>query len=226
MTAKLPIVVGEFGYQDPYGNVDEDTIMATAQARGIGYLGWSWSGNGSPVQYLDMSNGFNVNSLTWWGSRVFNGANGIRATSKEASIYGGGGGGGGGGGTTTTIVGTQSGRCVDVPGNTQANGTRVTLYDCAGNANQRYEYTAAQEFKVYGSKCLDAWLNGTTNGTAVAIYDCTGGANQKWTLHSDGTITNNLSGLCLDAVGQGTTNGTLIDLWACNGQTNQKWTRR
>ena len=87
VTAKLPIVVGEFGYQDPYGNVDEDTIMSTAQARGIGYLGWSWSGNGSPVQYLDMSNGFNVNSLTWWGSRVFNGSNGIKATSRQASVY-------------------------------------------------------------------------------------------------------------------------------------------
>jgi mannan endo-1,4-beta-mannosidase len=87
VSAKLPIVVGEFGYQHSDGNVDEDTIMATAQSKHLGYMGWSWSGNGSPVQYLDLTNGFNKNSLTWWGKRLFNGANGIKSTSKQASVY-------------------------------------------------------------------------------------------------------------------------------------------
>jgi mannan endo-1,4-beta-mannosidase len=89
VNARLPIIVGEFGDNHSDGDVDENTIMATAQARRIGYLGWSWSGNGSPVQYLDMTNGFNANSLTAWGQRIINGANGIRATSREASVYSG-----------------------------------------------------------------------------------------------------------------------------------------
>lgn len=85
----LPLVIGEFGHNHSDGNPDEDTIMATAQSQGIGYLGWSWSGNSSEVGYLDQVNNFNVASLTSWGQRLFNGANGIKSTAKQATIYGG-----------------------------------------------------------------------------------------------------------------------------------------
>ena len=90
-TAGLPLVVGEFGHNHSDGDPDEDTIMAQAQARGLGYLGWSWSGNSSDVGYLDMVNSFDPASLTPWGERFLNGTNGVRQTSKEATIYGGGG---------------------------------------------------------------------------------------------------------------------------------------
>ncbi len=88
-TAGLPIVVGEFGFNHSDGNPDEDAIMAYSQANGIGYLGWSWSGNGGGVEYLDMTTSFNPAQLTSWGQRIFNGANGIAATSREASVYAG-----------------------------------------------------------------------------------------------------------------------------------------
>ena len=87
--AGLPLVVGEFGWKHLDGDVDEGAIINEAQSRGIGYLGWSWSGNSGGVEYLDMTANFNPGKLTPWGERVFNGANGIRATSKEATIYGG-----------------------------------------------------------------------------------------------------------------------------------------
>ncbi len=89
VAAKLPIVVGEFGHNHSDGNPDEDAILATTQALGLGYLGWSWSGNGGGVEYLDMATNFDPNALTSWGQRIFNGANGIRQTAKEASVYGG-----------------------------------------------------------------------------------------------------------------------------------------
>lgn len=85
----LPLVIGEFGHNHSDGNPDEDTIMATAQSQGIGYIGWSWSGNSGGVEYLDMVTGFNPNQLTSWGQRIFNGANGIGSTSREATIYSG-----------------------------------------------------------------------------------------------------------------------------------------
>ncbi|NRQ40464.1 cellulase family glycosylhydrolase [Nonomuraea sp. NN258] len=88
-TAGLPLVIGEFGFDHSDGDPDEDTIMAQAVARGIGYLGWSWSGNGGGVEYLDQVTGFDVTKLTPWGQRLFNGANGIAATAREAAIYGG-----------------------------------------------------------------------------------------------------------------------------------------
>ncbi|MER6000384.1 cellulase family glycosylhydrolase [Nonomuraea angiospora] len=82
-----PLVIGEFGWRFSSSEVDHETILAEAQSRGLGYLGWSWSGNTDPI--LDMATGFNPSQLTTWGQRIFNGANGIKATAKEATIYGG-----------------------------------------------------------------------------------------------------------------------------------------
>jgi mannan endo-1,4-beta-mannosidase len=73
--------------------------MATARSLGIGHIGWSWSGNGGGVEYLDMVSGFNAGSLTSWGNRFLNGANGVVATSKRATVHGTSGGGGTGGST-------------------------------------------------------------------------------------------------------------------------------
>ncbi|GAA4946579.1 hypothetical protein GCM10023224_32530 [Streptomonospora halophila] len=84
----LPIVVGEFGHDHSDGNPDEDAILATAEQHGLGYLGWSYSGNGGGVEYLDLTNDFDPNSLTSWGERLFNGENGIVATAETASVYG------------------------------------------------------------------------------------------------------------------------------------------
>jgi len=81
-----PLVIGEFGWQRSSNNVDHETVMAQAVARNLGYLGWSWAGNNDP--YLDMTVNFDVNQLTSWGQRIFNGTNGIKATAKEATMYG------------------------------------------------------------------------------------------------------------------------------------------
>lgn len=85
--AGVPLVVGEFGWKHFDGDVDEDAIINAAQSRGIGYLAWSWSGNSGGVEYLDLVSNFNPGKLTPWGERIFNGANGIRSTSKEATVY-------------------------------------------------------------------------------------------------------------------------------------------
>lgn len=82
-----PLVIGEFGWKATSSNVDDQEVLAQAQQRGLGYLGWSWAGNNDPI--LDMTNNFDPNQLTTWGQRIFNGANGIKATAKEATIYGG-----------------------------------------------------------------------------------------------------------------------------------------
>lgn len=89
-SAGLPIVVGELGHDHSDGNPDEDTILATTRSQGIGYLGWIWSGNGGGVEHLDMVTGFDLTRLTSWGQRIFNGTNGIKATSREATVDGGG----------------------------------------------------------------------------------------------------------------------------------------
>jgi Alpha galactosidase A/Ricin-type beta-trefoil lectin domain/Alpha galactosidase C-terminal beta sandwich domain len=124
------------------------------------------------------------------------------------------------------IVGGQSGRCVDVPNSTTANGTQVQLWDCNGLTNQSWTYTSTKQFVVYGNKCLDANNQATSPGTTVVIWDCNGQPNQQWNVNSNGTIAGVQSNLCLDASNQGTANSTKIVLWTCNGQANQQWTLR
>jgi hypothetical protein len=132
---------------------------------------------------------------------------------------------GSGGQANVMIAGTQSGRCIDVPGST-TNGTQVQLWDCHGDTNQRWTYTSSKQLMGYGNKCLDAYGQGTSNGTAVVVWDCNGQANQQWNINADGTITGVQSGLCLDASGAATANGTKIQLWGCWGGANQQWSLR
>ncbi|MGQ5227763.1 cellulase family glycosylhydrolase [Streptomyces sp. yara] len=87
VAAKLPVVVGEFGHDHSDGNPDEDAVLSVTRQLGIGYLGWSWSGNGGGVEYLDMVENFDPARMTSWGQRLFDGPDGIAATSEEAAIY-------------------------------------------------------------------------------------------------------------------------------------------
>jgi hypothetical protein len=147
--------------------------------------------------------------------------------SVQANIVAAGyGSGSTGGHQNQEIVGTGSGRCIDVPNSSTTNGTRVQLWDCSGNSNQRWTYTSSKQLMVYGTKCLDANGQGTTNGTAIIIWDCNGQANQQWNLNSNGSITGVQSGRCLDAIGAGTANGTQLQLYGCSGGSNQQWTFR
>ncbi|QLQ38803.1 endo-1,4-beta-xylanase [Micromonospora robiginosa] len=123
-------------------------------------------------------------------------------------------------GGASRIVGSQSGRCVDVPNSSQTNGTRVQLYDCHGQTNQQWTYTSSKQLTVYGgARCLDA--AGSGNGAAVQIYSCNGQSNQQWNVNSNGTVTGVQSGRCLDVWGTG--NGQQIQLYDCNGQANQQF---
>ncbi len=83
----LPLVIGEFGADHQGQPVDEAAIMSQAQARGNGYIGWSWSGNGGCCVSLDIVSNFST-TLSAWGQTLVNGANGIRATSVPATVFG------------------------------------------------------------------------------------------------------------------------------------------
>ena len=90
--AGLPIIVGEFGFQETSGNshcdIDEALIISTCQANGIGWLAWSWKGNNTQEAFLDLSTDWAGTSLTTWGNTVVNGANGTK-TAVNASIFSG-----------------------------------------------------------------------------------------------------------------------------------------
>jgi len=129
------------------------------------------------------------------------------------------------GGTATgqALVGNASGRCLDVPNGSTANGTQPIIWDCSGGANQRWTINGGTLQAV--GKCLDSPTNAAA-GAKVQLWDCHGGTNQKWNLNANGTISNQQSGLCLDVNGNATANGSTVILWTCTAAANQQWTRR
>ncbi|WP_411334712.1 glycoside hydrolase family 5 protein [Metabacillus indicus] len=94
----LALIIGEFGHKHTNGDVDEATIMSYSQQKGVGWLAWSWKGNSSEWNYLDLSSDWTGNSLTSWGDTIVNGSNGIKATSVPSPVFGGSSGG-----TATTL---------------------------------------------------------------------------------------------------------------------------
>lgn len=50
----LALCIGEFGWFHSDGDVDEEKILSYCAAKNVGWLAWSWYGNGSPVEYLDL----------------------------------------------------------------------------------------------------------------------------------------------------------------------------
>ena len=85
---ELCICVGEFGYNHSDGDVDEAYIMQYCEENGIGYMAWSWKGNGGGVEYLDISARWDGSELSPdWGEPLINGENGIKATSKLCTIF-------------------------------------------------------------------------------------------------------------------------------------------
>ncbi|MBB4729728.1 mannan endo-1,4-beta-mannosidase [Xanthomonas arboricola] len=85
---KLALVIGEFGGDHRGAHVDEAAIMRRARDYNVGYLGWSWSGNDSSTQSLDIAIGWNATRLSSWGRNLILGADGITATSRRASVFG------------------------------------------------------------------------------------------------------------------------------------------
>lgn len=50
----LALCIGEFGWYHSDGDVDEDLILSYCAEKNVSWLAWSWYGNGSPVEYLDL----------------------------------------------------------------------------------------------------------------------------------------------------------------------------
>lgn len=147
----VPVVIGEFGAQHTNGDVDEQTILNYCAQKGVGYLGWSWKGNGSGLEYLDISNTWDGSSLTDWGNTLFYGTNGIKSTASVCSVYGTSSGSSSGNvytdsnGAVIGLDGTyyiksvHSGKYLDVAEGRSANGTNIQQYQFNGSDAQKFK---------------------------------------------------------------------------------------
>lgn len=72
LNQNIPLVVGEFGWQHSGTNVAVNKIFDYCDEKHVGWLAWSWYGNGGTDANLDMTqnNDPSGNSLTSWGRMV------------------------------------------------------------------------------------------------------------------------------------------------------------
>jgi len=88
VTNHIPIVVGEFGWAFQGQVLDAPSVMDICQTLGIGYMGWSWSGNGGADAPLDLTINFNPANLSNWGTMLINDVNGIASTAELSTVFG------------------------------------------------------------------------------------------------------------------------------------------
>ncbi len=108
------------------------------------------------------------------------------------------------------------GRCLDLAGNSTANGTKVELYDCNGAGGQQWIPQANGSLRnPQSGRCLDDPSGNTANGTALQLYDCNGNPAQQFTLTGGEPIIGP-GGKCVDVAGDDTGgNQAVVQLYDC-----------
>ena len=144
-------IAGEFGFWQNGGDVAYKTLMSYCQSNGIGWIAWSWSGNGGIDTCLDLTspNTFSKNDLTNWGKEVFYGTYGIKNTAKKA--YSGGS-----------------------SSNDYCSGCTVTS---TGEDGSKWGYENGKSCQIDTSKCGWSNNNGYCSGCTVTS---TGEDGSKW----------------------------------------------
>lgn len=90
---RLPLIVGEFGYNYADGNnnlgckADHRVILQTCDKLKYGYMPWSWTGNNSENAWLDIVDSKDWKTPTEWGRMVIGGEYGITATARKARVF-------------------------------------------------------------------------------------------------------------------------------------------
>jgi len=124
------------------------------------------------------------------------------------------------GSDTSSIVSNSSGLCLDVTDG-GGTGTPLQVWDCAGNAQQAWTFTAGTVRNR--GLCIDITNGSQSDGATLRVATCNGGWAQKWTVNSGNDLANTVIGKCADLKDQGTSNGTRVQLWQCVGGDNQKF---
>jgi len=75
------------------------------------------------------------------------------------------------------------GKCLDIQGGSTANGAKLQLWTCNGNAAQQWVQNIDGTLRNPASgKCIDTPSGATANGTRLQIYTCNGNVAQKFVI--------------------------------------------
>ena len=74
------------------------------------------------------------------------------------------------------------GKCIDLPGGDAKNGNYLWLWECTGDASQKWSLDGGQiKLTSNPTFCVDLPGSDVSNGNRLWIWECNGGANQQWT---------------------------------------------
>jgi Ricin-type beta-trefoil lectin domain len=201
----LPYMLGQVSSQDQCASLAKNANMNTF---GVQYSGQCWGGNTPDNDYKQFGSRQGCSPLgDGWTNQVYQNPN-MKPTLSN-----------------TRAQARHSGKCLDIYGGQQSDGTRVIQYSCHGGDNQRFNYDPNSKIiRVrHSGKCLtvksaDAWSN-------VIQLPCVGTWNQQWDLNDDATVT--LSGTNMTMDVKYASGGDLADLiiWPKNGGNNQKFNK-
>lgn len=123
------------------------------------------------------------------------------------------------------IIG-PSGKCLEVVGAVNVDGTPVQLHQCQpGNRNQDWTYDANTKQAMWAGsgKCLDVSRGNAANGAVVQIWQCSANnRNQKFDYRNPAIIWSGTN-KCLDLRESNTGNGAAAQMWDCLNNANQRW---
>lgn len=120
------------------------------------------------------------------------------------------------------VIKGYDGKCLDVAGNSAANGAKPQIWTCSGDKAQLWTYSSGE--LIHNGKCLnDAAWGGS--GTKQILYTCSRALNDLWTHLTNGEYVLNAKGykLCLDDPAYSTRNGTQPIVYTCKDSSNQRW---
>ncbi|MFI1352434.1 ricin-type beta-trefoil lectin domain protein [Streptomyces sp. NPDC020898] len=123
------------------------------------------------------------------------------------------------------IIGQDSDRCIDVTdaqNGVGKDGTGLQLWECAGTANQKWDFRGDGTVRSLGL-CMDVAFGSREDGAAIQLARCSGNPAQQFVMSTEGDLVNPQADKCVDAKDNGTVDGTKLHLWTCAGTPNQKW---
>jgi hypothetical protein len=123
------------------------------------------------------------------------------------------------------IIGQGSDRCIDVTdaqNGVGKDGKQLQIWDCAGSANQKWDFRGDGTVRSLGM-CMDVAWGSKEDGAHIQLARCSGNPAQQFVLSQAGDLVNPQADKCVDVVDNKTGNGAKLQLWTCAGTPNQKW---
>lgn len=131
-----------------------------------------------------------------------------------------------------TLMNANSGKVLDVYGQSQTDGASVDQYSDNAGTNQQWQIKSVGDgsyklVNVNSGKVLEVAGFSTADGGSVDQWTDNGGSNQHWNLvklsNSSYKLVNVNSGKVLEVAGYSTADGATVDQWTDNGGSNQHW---